>query len=42
LGSVSMFSRVAEVLGATVQVKIQWKTDTNRYAVAEDGAKYGE
>ncbi len=40
--SLSMLRRVAEVLGATVQVKIQRKTDTKRYAVAEDGAKYGE
>ncbi len=40
--SLSMLRRVAEVLGATVQIKIQRKTDTNRYAVAEGGAKYGE
>ena len=40
--SLSMLRRVAEVLGATVQVKIQRKTDTNRYAVAEEDAKYGE
>lgn len=40
--SLSMLRRVAEVLGATVQVKIQRKADTNRYALAEDCAKYGE
>lgn len=40
--SLSMLRRVAEVLGATVQVKIQRKTGTNRYTVAEDGTKYGE
>lgn len=40
--SLSMLRRVAEVLGATVQVKIQRKADTNRYAVAENGVKFNE
>lgn len=40
--SLSMLRRVADVLGATIQVKIQRKTDPSRYAVAEDGAKYNE
>jgi transcriptional regulator with XRE-family HTH domain len=39
--SLSMLRRVAEVLGATVQVKIQRKTRSNELAVAEDGAQYG-
>ena len=39
--SLSMLRRVAEVLGATVQVKIQRKTVPNKLAVAEDGAQYG-
>ena len=37
--SLSMLRRIADVLGATVQVKIQRKVRTNRYAVAEDVAK---
>lgn len=40
--SLSMLRRVAEVLGATVQVKIQRKTSPNKFAVAEKGARYGE
>lgn len=39
--SLSMLRRVAEVLGATVQVKIERKTVPNKLAVAEDGAQYG-
>jgi transcriptional regulator with XRE-family HTH domain len=39
--SLSMLRRVADVLGATVQVKIQRKTVSNKLAVAEDGAQYG-
>ena len=39
--SLSMLRRVAEVLGATVQVKIQKKIRSNELAVAEDAAQYG-
>ncbi|SPD73995.1 putative Transcriptional regulator (Modular protein) [uncultured Desulfobacterium sp.] len=39
--SLSMLRRVAEVLGATVQVKIQRKIGPDKYAVAEKGARYG-
>ena len=38
--SLSMLRRVAEVLGATVQVKIQRKARSNELAVAEDAAQY--
>ena len=40
--SLSMLRRVAEVLGATVQVKIQRKSVPNKFAVAEKRARYGE
>jgi transcriptional regulator with XRE-family HTH domain len=39
--SLSMLRRVADVLGATVQVKIKRKNRSNELAVAEDGAQYG-
>ena len=39
--SLSMLRRVAGVLGATVQVKIQRKRPNGQPAVAEDKAKYG-
>lgn len=40
--SLSMLRRVAEVLGATVQVKIQKKTGPSKFSVAEKGAQYGD
>ena len=40
--SLSMLRRVAEVLGATVQVKIRRKASPNKFAVAEKRARYGE
>ena len=39
--SLSMLRRVAEVLGATIQVRIQRKPSPKKLAVAEDGAEYG-
>ena len=39
--SLSMLRRVADVLGATIQVKIQRKSSPKKLAVAENGAQYG-
>ena len=39
--SLSMIRRVAEVLGARVQVRIQRIKQARTHAVAEPGAKYG-
>ena len=40
--SLSMLRRVAEALGATVQVKIWRKKGPDKFAVAEKGTRYGE
>ena len=39
--SLSMIRRVAEVLGATVRVRIQRSKQAEKHAVAEPRAKYG-
>ena len=39
--SLSMIRRVAEVLGATVRVRIQRGKQANKHTVAEPAAKYG-
>ena len=40
--SLSMLRRVAEALGATIQVQIKKKTGPDRFALAEKPAQYGE